>query len=95
MNSRMSFQRQQFDAKFWGPLIVVSLLTATFGCLGIAVVAQPSDPTMNNIISVNDALHQMEQRNKIRQGTMTQRIRGGVVIEPGAPEAVTVADGVR
>jgi hypothetical protein len=88
----MRFNGQRLDARFWGFIILGSLFAGTFGCLGLAAAAQTASTEATGIISVSDALRQMEQPSgKIRKGVMTERVRNGGVM----PESVVVAEAVR
>jgi len=71
----MSFNGQHYDARFWGPVLLAFLLTAAFGCFGLAAAAQTATANSGGIISVSDSLRQMEQRNKMREAIMTERHR--------------------
>lgn len=71
----MSSNGQHYDARFWGPLLLAFLLTAAFGCFGLAAVAQTATANSGGIISVSDSLRQMEQRNKMREAIMAERHR--------------------
>ena len=73
----MSFNGHSFDARFWGPLLLAFLLTAAFGCFGLAAAAQAATAEAGGIISISDSLRQMEQRNKMREAIMSERHRAG------------------
>jgi hypothetical protein len=84
----MSFNGQRFDARFWGPLLLAFLLTATFGCFGLAAAAQSATAEAGGIISVSDSLRQMEQRNKMRETIMKERHRA----ETPHPDSIVMTD---
>ena len=87
----MSFNGQRFDARFWGPVVLALLLTATFGCFGLAAAAQTATAGSGGIISVSDSLRQMEQRNKLREEIMGARLRAPAGERPPA-DSLSVAD---
>jgi len=62
----MSIDSQRFDARFWGMAIVGSLLAATFGCFALAAVAQTGAADTAGIVSVTEALRQVEHANGSR-----------------------------
>ncbi len=84
----MSLNGHCFDARFWGPLLLALLLTATFGCFGLAAAAQTATAETGGIISISDALRQMEQRNKMREAIMNERHRA----ETPRPDPIVMTD---
>ncbi len=84
----MNHNGQRFDARFWGPLLLAFLLTATFGCFGLAAAAQAATAQAGGIISISDALRQMERRNKMRETIMNERQRA----ETRRPDSVVMTD---
>ena len=84
----MSFNGQRFDARFWGPLLLAFLLTATFGCFGLAAAAQSATADSGGIISISESLRQMEQRNKMRETIMNERHRA----ETAKPDSIVMTD---
>lgn len=87
----MSFNGQRFDARFWGPVVLAFLLTATFGCFGLAAAAQTASAEAGGIISVSDSLRQMEQRNKMREAIMGERLKAATG-DRARPDSLSVAD---
>lgn len=90
----MEFNGHRFDARFWGPTLVGVLLAGTFGCFGMAAAAHSTSPDATGIVSVSDALRQMDETRggKIRRGVMTERIRNEVIPERVAPETLAVGE---
>jgi hypothetical protein len=88
----MSFHGQRFDARFWGPVLFAFILTAAFGCFGLAAAAQSATAEAGGIISVSESLRQMEQRNKMREAILGERMRAAA--ERARTEAVAT-DGVQ
>ncbi len=84
----MSFNGQHFDARFWGPLLLAFILTATFGCFGLAAAAQTATAQAGGIISISDSLRQMEQRNKMRETIMNERQRA----ETPKPDSIVMTE---
>ncbi len=84
----MSFNGQHFDARFWGPLLLAFILTATFGCFGLAAAAQTATAQAGGIISISESLRQMEQRNKMRETIMNERHRA----ETSKPDSIVMTE---
>ena len=59
----MSINSQRFDARFWGMAIVGSLIAATFGCFALAAVAQNAATDTAGVVSMTEALRQVERAN--------------------------------
>jgi len=76
----MSNDSPRFDARFWGPVLVCSLLAGALGCFAVAARAQTAAADTTDIITVT-----------MREGVMTERLRTGVVTERVRPETVIVA----
>ena len=87
----MSSNGQRYDAGFWGPVVLAFILTATFGCFGLAAAAQTATAEAGGIISVSDSLRQMEQRNKMREAIMGERARAAAG-NRARPDSISVAD---
>ena len=80
----MSNDSQRFAARFWGPILVCSLLAGALGCFAVAARAQTAAENRTDIITVT-----------MREGVMTERLRTGVMTGRVRPETVLVAAGRR
>ncbi|MDB4945940.1 MAG: hypothetical protein JWP97_5474 [Labilithrix sp.] len=85
----MSLNRQGIDGRFWAFVIMGTLTATTFGCFASAMAAQTTSGENASILSVNDALHQMELRQKaraahalmVRSSTQHEPAEGALVAE--------------
>ena len=81
----MHDETKRFGARFWA--LAVCLLAGTVGCFGVAARAQSAATDSTTIVSVTDALGQLERKPTIRVGVMTERLRRGEMTDRVRPEA--------
>ena len=55
---------KQLDARFLAFVILGTLTAMMFGCFAYGIAAQTTNTETASIVSVNDALHQMEIRQQ-------------------------------
>lgn len=61
----MRLRDQRFDTTFLGPVLVAALLVGAFGCIGAAALANASANEPSGVISVSEALQQMDQARSV------------------------------
>ena len=69
-------------------MLLAFILTATFGCFGLAAAAQTATAQAGGIISISESLRQMEQRNKMRETIMNERHRA----ETSKPDSIVMTE---